>query len=48
MTSLLVSDHCVDCPEALVFMVSVTFVTSAVRVQGRNSATWFPVVKSDV
>lgn len=48
MTSLLVSERCVDCPEALVFMVSVTFVTSAGHVQGRNSTTWFPVVKSDM
>lgn len=48
VTSLLVSGHRVDCPVALVFMVSVTFVTDAVYVQGRNSATWLPVVKSDM
>lgn len=42
MTPLLVSEHYV----ALIFMVLVTLVTGAVHVQGRNSTTWLPMVKS--
>lgn len=48
MISLLVSDHCMDCPApvALVFTGPATFVTGVVHVQGRNCAAWLPVVKS--